>query len=100
MNKFLHVTIIPADDRQIVDELSPVFDNAIDWLRYAPGCWIVLTNTDPDGWFARLKPHLKDRDAFFICEITLTNRRGMLTKKIWEWIHKYAGKRQMPQPKE
>lgn len=91
MNRFFHITIVPADGRKIVNELSPVFDNAIDWLRYAHDCWIVLTNTEPEGWYVRLKPYLKDQDAFLICEISLANRHGMMPKAVWDWMNKYPG---------
>ena len=39
-------------------ELEPVFNKALDWMRYAPNCWILWTTTPAEDWVGRLKPYL------------------------------------------
>ena len=43
--RFLHISFDFADADPQVEKLQPVFDKAIDWLRYMPTCWIVWTST-------------------------------------------------------
>ena len=85
--QFLHIsfkwTAVPK-----TNELEPVFNYAIDWLRYAPNCWIVWTTSSAQTWFRRLKPHLGPQDHMFICRLDLTERKGWLPKWIWDWLGK------------
>ena len=69
--------------------LEQVFNQAPDWLRYAPNCWIIVTDESPEVWCDRIKPHLGKSDNVFVCELTLTNRQGWLPEASWEWIRKY-----------
>jgi hypothetical protein len=87
--KFLHIGINFKSGQFKTDELNVVFDNALDWLRYAPNCWIVWTNATPEVWFQRLKAALNDADTFFICEINMNVRNGWMPKQSWEWMAKH-----------
>jgi hypothetical protein len=73
-----------------VDELEPIFDKALDWIRYAPNCWIVHTSATPQKWLARLKPILAPSDHVLIVEINLANRSGWLPRSLWDWIRERA----------
>jgi hypothetical protein len=68
------------------EDLEPTFSKAIDWIRYAPNCWIVWTSTSPEKWYARLKPFLRGKDHVFICKLDISVRYGYLPKWIWGWI--------------
>lgn len=87
MKTFLHIGFRWEKDAK-VEELKPVFDKALDWLRYAPNCWIVWTSSSPHRWYERLKSHLGPGDHVFICELNLTHRQGWLPKWVWEWLNK------------
>jgi hypothetical protein len=87
MSQFLHIAFNWSGEPKIT-ELKPVFDQAIDWIRYAPNCWIVWTSNGPDKWYERLKPHLGTSDHMFICSIDMNTRSGWLPKTTWEWITK------------
>ena len=71
---------------EIVEAIKPVFDTALDWVRYAPNCWILWTTTDIDGWYRRIKPHLGASDQVLTCEVNLANRQGWVKPVIWNWI--------------
>ena len=86
MRRFLHVAFNSKDPR--IDQWTPVFDKATDWLRYAPNCWIIYTGRDPEIWFDRVKPLLREGEHVLICELKLSNRRGWLPKSAWEWINR------------
>lgn len=88
MNQFLHIGLHFADGNNKVAELIPVFSNAIDWLRYAPNCWIVWTSSSPQEWYQRLKPFLKEADRLFIVKIDMSVRQGWLEKNAWDWMDK------------
>jgi hypothetical protein len=70
------------------DALVPVFDLAIDWMRYAPNCWIIYTNTDATGWYNRLVPHMTKKDRLFICELNMQNKQGWMDQWMWDWMNK------------
>lgn len=87
MPQFLHIAFNFRDQPKI-DELRPTFDKALDWVRYAPNCWIVWTSSSPAKWYARLKPHLEEGDHVFVCAVDLDERAGWLPKLVWDWIRK------------
>ena len=94
MNKFLHIGIHFEARQPQIAELVPVFNKALDWVRYAANNWIVLTSSEPDVWYQRLKPVLHDNDSIFICEIATTVdgqviSTGFLPQFIWEWFRKH-----------
>jgi hypothetical protein len=85
--KFLHVSFNWGAFPK-VEELEPVFALALDWVRYAPNCWIVWTTTDAEGWYNRLVRHITTDDRVFICELNMINKQGWMDKWIWEWMNK------------
>lgn len=91
MKTFLHVGFNASEPR--IDEWIVVFNKAADWLRYAPNCWILYTGGSPETWFDRIKPHLKEKERVFICELNLSNRQGWLAESTWKWIQKNRSRR-------
>lgn len=69
------------------DELEPVFNKALDWIRYAPNCWLVWTSKDPNIWYRRLKPFLATGDHLLVVEVNLAERAGWLPRSVWDWIN-------------
>jgi len=86
-HRFLHVAFNWSGDPKTTG-IKEVFDRASDWMRYAPNCWIVWTNKDPETWYERLKPFLGSGEHVFICALDLTTRQGWLPKSTWDWINK------------
>lgn len=85
---FLHIAFNFEGRPAKEHELKPVFDLALDWVRYAPNCWIVYTTSTPQAWYERLKPKLHTHDSVFICELNLQNNFGSLHKFVWDWLNK------------
>ncbi len=83
--KFLHIAFNFRGPTK-VSELEPIFNVAVDWLRYAPNCWIVWTTSDAGKWFSRLKPKLGPDDTMLIIRVDPNERNGWLPKWIWEWL--------------
>jgi hypothetical protein len=90
--RFLHVGFIWGGVPK-TQELVPVFDNALDWIRYAPNCWILWTTSEPGAWLTRIRPHLTEKDSVTILELNLAiiseNYTGWASKTLWDWIDKY-----------
>ena len=86
MPHFLHVAMNFRSGTPKMKELEPIFDGAIDWLRYAPNCWIVWTSRNPIEWHAKLHPHLGPDDTMLIVEINMANRYGWLGENLWAWM--------------
>jgi len=82
---FLHIGIAFADAPKVV-ELEPVFNKALDWLRYAPNCYVVKTKRSPRTWLQRLRPHLSSGDHVFIVQVDVTQRGGLLPRWAWDWL--------------
>jgi hypothetical protein len=85
--KFLHISFYWAAQPK-TKELDVVFNDALDWIRYSPNCWIVWTTTDSQGWYNRLVNHITTVDRVFICELNVTNKHGWMDKWVWEWFQK------------
>lgn len=88
MAQFLHIGISFSGVAKVA-ELIPVFDKALDWVQYAPNCWIVWTTSSTEQWYVRLKPHLTDNDHMFISALDLQQEyAGWLPKEVWAWLSK------------
>jgi hypothetical protein len=94
MRKYLHIGVNFVGNTASAESLQTVLNNAIDWVRYAPNCWIVLTSSEPAIWYHRLKAALHDSDTFFVCELSVVagqiTSSGFLPGFIWEWFSKHA----------
>jgi hypothetical protein len=100
VNRFLHIGFNFMERPITPAELAPVFNKAIDWVRYAPNCWVVYTASEPVIWYQRLRPAVSDKDTFFICEIVWHKDEiavpngiscsGYLPAYVWEWISRYS----------
>lgn len=97
MTTFFHIGIAFLDMPK-VEELEPVFNKALNWLRYAPNCWIVKSTRSPRTWLARLKPHLSAGDHVFIVQIELNKRSGLLPKWAWDWIAQQGSAEKKAEP--
>jgi hypothetical protein len=87
--KFLHIAFNFYARPVKFEELKPAFNQALDWVTYAPNCWIVMTSSDAEIWYRRLKPLLHDEDSMLICEINMAEALvGYLPGFAWEWIRK------------
>lgn len=87
--RFLHISFA-FKGKPKVKELEEVFNKGLDWMRYAPNCWIVWTTSTPKQWYDRLKPQLTGDDSCLIVTIDLSSekRYGQMFKWEWEWMQK------------
>ncbi len=89
--RFLNVVIM--DVEADLTKINPVLDIAVDWVRYAPQCWMLWTTSNAKVWHARLKPHLGANGGVLITEIDLSepgeNYSGFMRKLVWDWIERH-----------
>jgi hypothetical protein len=90
--RFLHVgfnwTGIPKNK-----EIEQKVSKALDWIRYAPNCWILYTTTDAQEWFKRIKPLLGPGDHVLIHKLDrmgVIDHQGWLPRKVWDWFAKHS----------
>jgi hypothetical protein len=90
MRQLLHVGFAFRDAPR-PEELEPIFDEADDWIRYAPNCWILWTSVSPKRWMERLEPILSPNDQVLIIRIDASSQAGVLPSSIWSWIKERQG---------
>jgi hypothetical protein len=62
------------------------------WWHYLDSTWLIVTDLDPDGIFARLAPHLDSNDNLIVMEVA--NRKGgWLPQQAWQWIDEHCVER-------
>lgn len=84
--QFLHIGLNFSGVTKVA-ELIPVFNQALDWVRYAPNCWIVWTTSSPEQWYERLRLHLTANDHMFIAALDLQRGYyGWLPQEVWDWL--------------
>jgi hypothetical protein len=92
MKKIFHISFNFGKREQKTEELKPAFNKALDWVFYAPNCWLVCTTAEPNIWIQRLRPLLHDEDSIFICEINFSGAfSGFLPQIVWDWIERNSG---------
>jgi hypothetical protein len=67
-------------------DLNPIFDRALDWVRFTPNSWLLWTSSTPNQWYSRLKSQLREGDRFFICEVNMEQRSGWMQRSFWDFI--------------
>jgi hypothetical protein len=72
--------------------LEARLDKAKDWIRFAPGCWLIYTKYSADAWFSQIcdLPELEGTMAF-LCEANLEDLSGQLDPFAWDWIKRLRG---------
>ena len=86
-HRFLHVAFAFRGAPR-TKEFADIFNQAPDWLRYAPNCWILWTSNSPEMWAERVKPLLSDEESVLIFRMDLSERYGYLPKSAWDWLQK------------
>ncbi len=87
--KYLHVAFRRVFGGPSKEELEKTFNQALDWLRYAPNCWILYTRRTPQQWYAALQPLLEDKpSSILIVEVNPAVRSGTMPKMVWDWLKK------------
>ena len=83
-----HTLILTVSGPELdFDELEAALDKAKDWMRYAPGCWLVHTSRSADYWYQRIAESVAAEGTLvFICEANLNERSGKLSPTAWKWI--------------
>jgi hypothetical protein len=56
------------------------------WWHYLGSTWLVDTNLDADGVFARLRPHIHADDYLLIHRV-VADKQGWLPQEAWNWIN-------------
>jgi len=87
-NKFLHIGFDFEGRSAPTKAIQKVLDKALDWIRYAPNCYIVYTSRDVHHWYKRLRDVIEEDDNIFVVEVNMEKRQGWLPHSVWEWIKK------------
>jgi hypothetical protein len=86
MNPHTLLLTIPNPDVN-PEQVEAKLDKAKDWLRYAPGCWLIHTKKSADAWFERISETVDPKNTMvFICEVNLQERSGKLSPDAWKWM--------------
>jgi hypothetical protein len=83
-----HILLMTISKPEVNPEMVEAqLDRAKDWLRYAPGCWLIHTKQSADIWFERISETVELKGALvFICEANLQERSGTLSPDAWNWM--------------
>ncbi|KLI59518.1 hypothetical protein [Brachyspira hyodysenteriae] len=87
MEKYF-ILLIEDIDKIEWKQFKEKIDLAIDWLKIMPNSFILRTTSSTSVWYARLHPILSNT-TFFISEINIDNRTGLMSKSKWNWLNKY-----------
>lgn len=70
------------------DGVKKKMDHALDWYRIKEDIWIVYSTSDPEKWYERLGPLVKESGNLFVCQLDVSNRQGWMPKEFWKWLKK------------
>ncbi len=86
---FFHISFNFEGRKPPRDEIESVLNKSLDWVRYAPNCYLIYTKTiNPETWYKRLRAVVNKDDSIFIVEANIDNRQGWLPTYVWNWIDK------------
>jgi hypothetical protein len=82
---FLHISI-NSENPFTFTRITAILNNASNWIRYMPNNFIIRTRHDPNYWYNKIKPFLKENEYIFITKMDINERQGWLPKNVWDWI--------------
>lgn len=85
MAELFHVFIRPNADVSS-QQVEKQFDLALDWFRYADGCYLLFTSKDIGIWSERLKPLADKGGNLLILDIDPYQYKGWMPKTLWPWL--------------
>lgn len=94
---FLHLGVYTDGETDAPDRaaIEHVLNNAKDWFRYAPYCWIIYTGRDAAYWSEKLRAiaGMEEHAGFLLAEVLLdpNKRSGWLKRSAWDWMNKDRG---------
>lgn len=89
-HRLLLVTFTFRSGPPKIKELEPFFNQATEWYRYAPNCWLVWTTGTPHTWYPYLKAQIADNDYLLIVEVN-GMYRGWLPQGAVDWLKNHGG---------
>ena len=68
--------------------LYDTLKKARHWMHYIRGCWMLVTDDEPEPWVDRISPYLGGS----FCFVTRVNEehQGWLPDKAWAWLARNA----------
>lgn len=89
---FFHISIVWGAHQKPIDQLSPIFDLAEDWMAISPGLYIIYTAENVFVWQGRITAIMGPYDNFLISQISnIYETGGWTSSKFWEWLRKQRG---------
>lgn len=70
------------------EDVEKKMNLANDWYRIKEDLWIVYSTSDPEKWYSRLSPLVKEGGNVFICRLDTSKRQGWMAKSFWEWLRR------------
>ena len=68
------------------DDVEEKMNLANDWYRLKNDIWVIYSTSDPEKWYERLSPLVKDGGNVFICQLNVSRRQGWMPKGFWNWL--------------
>lgn len=91
MARFLHIFITPKSG-VTPETIRERMNKAVDWYRYNPGTYVVLTTSDVDRWYSRLEEFVKPEGELLILELNVESAQGWMSKEFWSWVEEAKAK--------
>lgn len=90
MSNLYHLTVF-FDSFDEERDLAAVFNQADDWLRYAPNCWIVASDEDAAFWHLEVRKVVGSGGNILIIPLApKMGLAGMLRQSVWNWMNKHG----------
>lgn len=88
MNKHYAVLInFHGSGRPLSDEIERVLSATVpDWLRFAPGQYLVATALPAETIYSTIRPLLHANDLILVIEVNIQNRIGWGQQIAVDWI--------------
>ncbi len=85
--RFYHIYIEPKDGVDL-DTVTKKMNLGVDWFRYNRSNWVVYSTSSVEKWMSRLRPLVEPTGNLFVCELSIDNRNGWMSRRFWDWLKK------------
>lgn len=92
--KYTYILTVSDEKEYNPDKLKEKIDLAVDWVKIVPNVYLLLSTSDLNKWYSRLKDVLND-NRFFIAPVDIGFKQcsGWLYEKTWNKISEFRHKK-------
>lgn len=85
----MYVVVMSPNSLVDVEAVQQLLNqHAMDWYRFAPGCWTVVSGLNAEALTNTLRPLVPADGNIFVSRLNTADHQGWMAQKFWDWFNR------------